>query len=556
MAINNPYVPGDPYSYDLKWIVRKIKEHETILTTLDQKIMDMIIQLLDQHDPIYWPTAADLIASDMKTPSLAYIEGFYAPGDGGANLYYITSDYNDVLAANFYITLDGANRWAIPIIVGNYVTPLMFGAHADGSEDASEAIRTALKYDGDVFFPMNKGEIYVIASTVDVEDKTNRQLYSNITVRQDTLATFGCGYITGTASPFFDVKSGGVRFYDLSFREDSGRTLTAIRFNNIEYGDTDGVISGCGFYGFGKVAEYDGRSLTFVNNLINYCDTVLDMKFTSSGGTVLQDQRHGNRGHRISENRLHAITTGVKFSGTAISGALISNNVLDVGGKLFDATGIVDGCEIIDNVVLNCRSWVSAVVSVSGTLINSMISGNNISGDATGDSILSRGIVISGEMTDSTISSNSITRLSNDGIQIPAEIDGCIITGNIITGMENTAGDYLAPLRLGTAGGNVKNTIIAGNVLRKGSTSVSNWAVRFYNSSTIVSGCKIDNMTIGFTYAVSSFTEGDDANSFHFPYGTTTQRATLHQTHQGMLYFNTTTNALESVNSSNAWYNV
>lgn len=25
MAINNPYVPGDPYSYDLKWIVKQLK---------------------------------------------------------------------------------------------------------------------------------------------------------------------------------------------------------------------------------------------------------------------------------------------------------------------------------------------------------------------------------------------------------------------------------------------------------------------------------------------------------------------------------------------------
>lgn len=27
MAINNPYIPGDPFSYDLKWIVRKLKEY-------------------------------------------------------------------------------------------------------------------------------------------------------------------------------------------------------------------------------------------------------------------------------------------------------------------------------------------------------------------------------------------------------------------------------------------------------------------------------------------------------------------------------------------------
>ena len=145
MAINNPYVPGDPFSYDLKWLVRKIKEHSALLenieSTLDQKIADAIMRYLDQHDPLYWETAADLISSDMKAPSLAYIEGYYAKGDGGANLYFVTSDYNDVLAAPFYLTLDGPNRWAIPIIVTPYVTPEMFGAHGDRSEDDTDAIQ-------------------------------------------------------------------------------------------------------------------------------------------------------------------------------------------------------------------------------------------------------------------------------------------------------------------------------------------------------------------------------------------------------------------------------
>lgn len=29
MAINTPYVPGDPYSYDLKWLTRKVKQADT-----------------------------------------------------------------------------------------------------------------------------------------------------------------------------------------------------------------------------------------------------------------------------------------------------------------------------------------------------------------------------------------------------------------------------------------------------------------------------------------------------------------------------------------------
>lgn len=34
MAINNPYVPGDPYSYDLKWLVAQIKKHSLEIDSL------------------------------------------------------------------------------------------------------------------------------------------------------------------------------------------------------------------------------------------------------------------------------------------------------------------------------------------------------------------------------------------------------------------------------------------------------------------------------------------------------------------------------------------
>ena len=142
MAINNPYVPGDPFSYDLKWIIAKIKEHDTQLSTLSEQIHDEIIRLLDQHDPVYWPTAADLKSSEMQAPSLAYIEGFSAAGDGGAQLYYITSDYNDVLAADFYLTLDGANRWAVPVILTPYVTPEMFDVATNAADAFNYALRT------------------------------------------------------------------------------------------------------------------------------------------------------------------------------------------------------------------------------------------------------------------------------------------------------------------------------------------------------------------------------------------------------------------------------
>ena len=143
---NNPYIPGDPYSYDLKWIVKKIKKYGVELSTLDERIQQAIISALAQHDPIYFTNADELIQSPQTDYSLAYIEGYYEAGDGGANLYYVTSDYNDVLAANYYLTLTGANRWAVPILTTPYVTPEMFGAVGDGLEDDTQPIKTALLY--------------------------------------------------------------------------------------------------------------------------------------------------------------------------------------------------------------------------------------------------------------------------------------------------------------------------------------------------------------------------------------------------------------------------
>lgn len=143
---NNPYIPGDPYSYDLKWLVSQVKAHRAILETLDERIRKIVTAELDQHDPVYYQTAQELIDSAQKAPSIAYIEGYYAAGDGGANLYYVTDDYNDVLAADYYITLSGANRWAIPVILTPYVTPEMFGAKGDGNADDTDAVVAAFNY--------------------------------------------------------------------------------------------------------------------------------------------------------------------------------------------------------------------------------------------------------------------------------------------------------------------------------------------------------------------------------------------------------------------------
>ena len=141
---NNPYIPGDPYSYDLKWLVSQVKANRAALEGLDDRIENLIINYLDQHDPVYYQTAQELIDSSQKAGSIAFIEGFYSAGDGGANLYFITDDFSVASAADFYLEFSSGDLWAIPVILTSYVTPEMFGAKGDGITDDTDAVKTAI----------------------------------------------------------------------------------------------------------------------------------------------------------------------------------------------------------------------------------------------------------------------------------------------------------------------------------------------------------------------------------------------------------------------------
>lgn len=154
---NNPYIPGDPYSYDLKWIVREIKKLSANYSTIDDKINAAVIAAYQEHgEPVIFSSAADMIAAELEPGSLAYITGYYSPGDAGNNLYFITDDYSIALSARYYIAFSGGNKWACAVILNTYVVPEMYGAKADGITDDSAAIKNAVDHNDVIMFTPGK----------------------------------------------------------------------------------------------------------------------------------------------------------------------------------------------------------------------------------------------------------------------------------------------------------------------------------------------------------------------------------------------------------------
>lgn len=143
MAINNPYIPGDPYSYDLKWLVAKVKEILQQLGTLDEAIEKKIFEGFLEHSIVQFHNVPDMLAADMKDGSIVLTLGYHEAGDLGA-MFYLIKDFNPgQCALDYFLTMGNNTQIAIPVVVTPYVTPEMFGAYGDGTADDTDAMQLA-----------------------------------------------------------------------------------------------------------------------------------------------------------------------------------------------------------------------------------------------------------------------------------------------------------------------------------------------------------------------------------------------------------------------------
>lgn len=164
MAINNPYIPGDPYSYDLKWIVAKVKEILQQLGTLDEAIEKKIFEGFVEHSIVQFHNVADMLAAEIKDGSIVLTLGYYEPGDLGA-LFYLIKDFNPgQCSLDYFLTMDNNAQIAIPLFIYPYVTPEMFGAKGDEANDDADAINKALT----IGLPVVLEKRYLIGSMIDV----------------------------------------------------------------------------------------------------------------------------------------------------------------------------------------------------------------------------------------------------------------------------------------------------------------------------------------------------------------------------------------------------
>lgn len=113
---NNPYVPGDPYMYDLKWIVNKLNNYGIRIESAEKSIKDLqdldlqpevdakldemaadgtLTTLFNKYVINTYDTAADLI-SDHLERGIAFTKGYTAPGDGYGCAYVILTNTPDM----------------------------------------------------------------------------------------------------------------------------------------------------------------------------------------------------------------------------------------------------------------------------------------------------------------------------------------------------------------------------------------------------------------------------------------------------------------------------
>lgn len=279
---------------------------------------------------------------------------------------------------------------------GGTTTPQDFGAVADGVADDTDAIQQAIdaqleKTNKIVYFPPGT---YRTTKTVVIPDLAapgapnfNRILLAGASTM---------GLRTSIIAPDFDGTTiflraplAGIR--GLCFVAPKSLTNTVALHIARDPGapapgtdDMDATITECTFIEYYTAVRQVGRGLVFTNNLVAVGDIGLDISWPVNNDGVDGDGVHllpyGMRKWLVEGNHFHSMGIAVTTTGADahnFRGAVIANNVLDIGKRLF-VGGIVNST-FAGNVVENGDAEVS-IVSITSGGTNLTFAGNVLGG--------------------------------------------------------------------------------------------------------------------------------------------------------------------------------
>ena len=520
---DNPLIPGDPYMYDIRWIVSKILQHGAELSNLDEKVRAAVIAALDQHDPIYFESADALINSGIKAGALAYIEGYYAPGDGGANLYITTDDYNDIIGADFYITLSGPNKWAIPIILTPFVTPEMFGANSTQS-DHSSYFATALLFNK----PLLLANEYNLSTPVYIPDE--KYIYGGGKIKA-SIPAVGSGQNTGA---FIVENVKDVTIDNITFFEE-GASASIINKNVIFIkGAEDIQVINCRFYDIESGTVIKSKESNKVNIRNNHIE-----RYSFSGISFV----HKNKNISVIDNYLSEIATTANNSYPITLSAYetgddpdeVTINAICTGNKIIESVPKWEAIDahggenivVSNNIIKGTMAGVALVKTSSGTHPHNCIISDNIielgTAGGTGQNCcivseayiatISGNVCINGNMINqgsgalyitgakqTKITGNTIINAYDTAFEL-RELEDVFISDNIISGLTPTTGQSAIFSVDNSA--NFVNLIVTNNIASK-------WDKTNFSTPLMIRGRAAYNDGSYIKFIDNTFSDVDD----------------------------------------------
>lgn len=367
-----------------------------------------------------------------------------------------------------------------------------FGAKGDGVTDDTEAIQAAVTSNKSIFFPAGRYRCTESITVPDMGATTRRTFYGasfpySNEVDQDTHSCV----VFENEGIGFNIQSAMIelRWLGISGTESTRNNFNAVRFKRLyNVDDMDGFVTECQFSNTVKAVQFWGRALNGYRNLFTSTCVCFELCWDFEGdqgqNSDTQNPPYGNRALRIIGNRKHGagsfgneLTALVKNSGDVLRGAIISDNLLDIGGVLLRDSKGLDSCLITNNVCdIGGAGVTSCPIMSSGAIYNTIISHNvfsckyskvpnevSTSGAAFGLSFTGtidgitisnnliqgwtiRGITLNREVSENktykniTISnnifdcSNSGNQFGTSGIGVNCRVEGLTVIGNVLCG--------------------------------------------------------------------------------------------------------------------------